>query len=46
MIDAQLQDSENLVFEHSFFYRQADLDKLKQQNQQTAKQPADQNPVT
>jgi hypothetical protein len=45
MIDAQLQESENIVFEHSFFYRQADLDKLKQQNQQTAAQPADHNPV-
>jgi len=37
MSDAEARESDNLVFEHRFFYRQADLDKLKQQNQQTKK---------
>ncbi|MGI9248861.1 MAG: tetratricopeptide repeat protein [Woeseiaceae bacterium] len=46
MIDAEFQDSENLVFEHSFFYRQADLDKLKNQNQQNANQRENHNSKT
>ena len=37
MTDAEARESDNLVFEHRFFYRQADLDKLKQQDQQTKK---------
>lgn len=36
MIDAEARDSDNLVFEHKFFYRQSDLDKLTQSNQQAA----------
>lgn len=28
MMDGQLQTSDNLVFEHTFFYQQADLDKV------------------
>lgn len=37
MSDAELRESDNLTFEHEFFYRQADLDKLIQQSQQAAK---------
>ncbi|MGB5624409.1 MAG: hypothetical protein WBM61_01650 [Woeseiaceae bacterium] len=35
MSDGELQDSDNLVFEHSFFYRQSDLDALIKKNEET-----------
>ncbi|MGI9238037.1 MAG: tetratricopeptide repeat protein [Woeseiaceae bacterium] len=34
--DAKARESDNLVFVHEFFYRQADLDKLTEQNQESA----------
>jgi tetratricopeptide (TPR) repeat protein len=46
MTDGQLQESENLVFEHSFFYRQADLDELIKQQEPTEPKSADKDPVT
>ena len=46
MADGQLRDSGNLVFEHSFFYRQADLDKLRAEQQATAPLSADSNSET
>lgn len=36
MAEAQTRDSDTLVFEHKFFYRQSDLDKLVQGNKQAA----------
>jgi tetratricopeptide (TPR) repeat protein len=50
MANAELQTTGNLVFEHTFFYRQSDLDKLRENTQQPAdksspteaEQPADQ----
>lgn len=36
MSDAEARESDNLVFVHEFFYRQADLDKLTEPDQQTA----------
>ena len=49
MTNTELQTSGNLVFEHTFFYRQSDLDKLRENTQQPAdksspteaEQPAD-----
>lgn len=41
MTDGELQVSENLVFEHSFFYRQSDLDKLKRPNEESELQTED-----
>jgi hypothetical protein len=41
MVAGEMQLSENLVFEHSFFYRQSDLDKLKRPTEQSESQPAD-----
>ena len=41
MSDAKARESDNLVFEHKFFYRQADLDELKRQNQQGQSRHAD-----
>ena len=35
MSEGELQDSDNLVFEHSFFYRQSDLDALIKKNEET-----------
>lgn len=35
MSNAEATESDNLVFEHQFFYRQADLDKLTRKNQNT-----------
>jgi tetratricopeptide (TPR) repeat protein len=35
MSDGELQDSDNLVFEHSFFYRQSDLDALTKKDEET-----------
>lgn len=46
MADGNLQVSENLVFEHSFFYRQSDLDKLKKPTEQSEPQPSDDNTET
>ncbi len=43
MTDEGLQQSDNLVFEHSFFYRQADLDKLTRQEPQADQQSTDEN---
>ena len=37
MIDAEIRQSDNLVFEHEFYYRQADLDRLKREQQQASK---------
>lgn len=36
MVESVIQKSDNLVYEHSFFYRQADLDKLIKQREQAA----------
>lgn len=44
MTDEGLQQSDNLVFEHSFFYRQADLDKLTKGKTQANQQSTDENP--
>lgn len=41
MENAQHRESDTLVFEHKFFYRQADLDKLTRQNQQTAEKSSE-----
>ncbi|MDH3615880.1 MAG: tetratricopeptide repeat protein [Gammaproteobacteria bacterium] len=38
MRDGRLQTSDNFVFEHSFFYQQADLDKAISMQEQAAKQ--------
>ena len=35
MSDGELQESDNLVFEHSFFYRQSDLDAIIKQLEET-----------
>lgn len=35
MSDGELQESDNLVFEHSFFYRQSDLDALTKKSEET-----------
>lgn len=35
MSDGELLDSDNLVFEHSFFYRQSDLDALVKKNEES-----------
>ena len=40
MGNAELQTTGNLVFEHSFFYRQSDLDKLRESAQQPADEPS------
>jgi len=43
MANAELQTTGNQVFEHTFFYRQSDLDKLREKTQQPTdtEQPAD-----
>lgn len=46
MIDAEAVESANLVFEHSFFYRQADLDRINQQKQQNSRRAEKKNPTT
>ena len=43
MTEDGLLESENLVFEHSFFYRQADLDKLTIKTPKEEQQSADEN---
>jgi hypothetical protein len=34
MSDGELRDSDNLVFEHIFYYRQSDLDELKRKQEE------------
>lgn len=46
MTDEGVQESDNLVFEHAFFYRQADLDKLTKGTAQADQQSTDENPET
>ena len=41
MANAELQTTGNQVLEHTFFYRQSDLDKLRENSAQPAEQPAD-----
>ncbi|MDH3576513.1 MAG: tetratricopeptide repeat protein [Gammaproteobacteria bacterium] len=43
MSDEGLLESDNLVFEHSFFYRQADLDKLTREAPQANQQSTNEN---
>lgn len=43
MSDEGLLESDNLVFEHSFFYRQADLDKLTREEPEANQQSTDEN---
>jgi hypothetical protein len=43
MSEEGLLESDNLVFEHSFFYRQADLDKLTTITPKAEQQSADEN---
>jgi len=43
MSEEGLLESDNLVFEHSFFYRQADLDKLTTKMPKAEQQSADEN---
>lgn len=40
MANAELQTTGNQVFEHTFFYRQSDLDKLREMAQQPAENPS------
>ena len=35
MLDGELQESETMVFEHSFYYRQAELDKLRMRSKKS-----------
>jgi hypothetical protein len=44
MTDEGMQESDNLIFEHSFFYSQADLDKLTEGKAQADQQSTDENP--
>jgi len=46
MVDGQLLESEDQVFEHSFLYRQTDLDTLKKPPEQSASPAAEDNPET
>lgn len=46
MVDGIPLESDSLVIEHSFYYRQADLDNLIKQNQQSANYSADSNSST
>jgi hypothetical protein len=39
MMNAEARESDNLVFEHKFFYRQSDLDALTEQNTQSEASP-------
>ncbi|MBT8089955.1 MAG: tetratricopeptide repeat protein [Gammaproteobacteria bacterium] len=43
MSDGGVLETDNLVFEHSFFYRQADLDKLTKKTPAAEQQSADEN---
>jgi len=46
MVDGQIQESEDLVFEHTFYYRQTELDKLKNSANETAPQSVEDNSQT
>jgi len=46
MVDSEIVNSDNMVYEHSFFYRQADLDRLIKQREQSAKRPGRRNQST
>ncbi len=46
LVESKIESSDNLIYEHSFFYRQADLDKLIKQIEQTTKKSGRRNRST